>query len=166
MCACFKNCTFKNSTFYVLKAILSLKSIYMAKKNCGLLTVIDIRQLWRALGTLYAFPFVCLFMAVLALRCWARAFSSCRKQGPLSRRDPQASHCSGFSRCGVRARGHVGSAAAARALARWLSSCDEPAQSSCGIWDLPRPGVEPMSPVLAGGLFTTEPAGKPNICIF
>ena len=103
------------------------------KKNCGLLTVINIKQLWHALGTLYAFPFVCLFMAVLALCCCARAFSSCRKQGPLSRCDPQASHCSGFSQCGAWALGRMGSAAAARALERWLSSRDEPAQSSCGI---------------------------------
>ena len=29
------------------------------------------------------------------------------------------------------------------------------------MWDLPGSGIEPMSPVLAGGLFTTEPPGKP-----
>ena len=29
--------------------------------------------------------------------------------------------------------------------------------------DLPNPGIEPMSPVLAGGFFTTEPPGKPCI---
>ena len=27
--------------------------------------------------------------------------------------------------------------------------------------DLPDPGIEPMSPALVGGFFTTEPAGKP-----
>ena len=27
--------------------------------------------------------------------------------------------------------------------------------------DLPDPGIEPMSPVLAGRFFTTEPPGKP-----
>ena len=27
--------------------------------------------------------------------------------------------------------------------------------------DLPDPGIEPMSPALAGGFFTTEPLGKP-----
>ena len=27
--------------------------------------------------------------------------------------------------------------------------------------DLPDPGIEPTSPALAGGLFTTEPPGKP-----
>ena len=30
------------------------------------------------------------------------------------------------------------------------------------MWDLPEPGIEPMSPSLAGGFFTTEPiSGKP-----
>ena len=28
--------------------------------------------------------------------------------------------------------------------------------------DLPDPGIEPMSPVLAGGFFATEPPGKPE----
>ena len=27
----------------------------------------------------------------------------------------------------------------------------------------PDPGIEPLSPALAGGFFTTEPQGKPNI---
>ena len=29
--------------------------------------------------------------------------------------------------------------------------------------DLPHPGIEPMTPALAGGLFTTEPPGKPQV---
>ena len=28
------------------------------------------------------------------------------------------------------------------------------------MWDLPRPGIEPMSPALAGGLSTTGPPGE------
>ena len=32
-----------------------------------------------------------------------------------------------------------------------------------GMWDLPRPGLEPVSPALAGGLSTTAPPGKPLI---
>ena len=28
--------------------------------------------------------------------------------------------------------------------------------------DLPDPGIEPTSPTLAGGFFTTEPPGKPD----
>ena len=30
------------------------------------------------------------------------------------------------------------------------------------MWDLPRPGIEPGSPALAGGFFTTELPGKPD----
>ena len=28
------------------------------------------------------------------------------------------------------------------------------------MWDLPRPGIKPMSPSLGSGFFTTEPPGK------
>ena len=28
--------------------------------------------------------------------------------------------------------------------------------------DLPNPGIEPLSPALAGGFFTAEPSGKPK----
>ena len=31
-----------------------------------------------------------------------------------------------------------------------------------GLWDLPRPGIKPVSPTLAGGFFTIEPPGKPE----
>ena len=30
------------------------------------------------------------------------------------------------------------------------------------MWDLPGPGLEPVSPALAGGFLTTEPPGKPD----
>ena len=30
-----------------------------------------------------------------------------------------------------------------------------------GMWDLPRPGLEPVSPALAGRFSTTVPPGKP-----
>ena len=55
----------------------------------------------------------------------------------------------GFSSCGT------------RALERRLSSCGSRAQLLCGMWDLPRPGLEPVSPALAGGFLTTAPPGKP-----
>jgi len=29
------------------------------------------------------------------------------------------------------------------------------------MWDIPGPGIEPLSPSLAGGFFTTKPPGKP-----
>ena len=33
------------------------------------------------------------------------------------------------------------------------------------MWDLPRPGIKPMSPTLAGGFLTTAPPGK-SCCAF
>ena len=33
------------------------------------------------------------------------------------------------------------------------------------MWDLPRPGLEPVSPALAGRFSTTAPPGKPNAVI-
>ena len=57
---------------------------------------------------------------------------------------------------------HVGSVAAAqRALQRRLSSCDAQALLLRGMWHLPRSGIEPMSPSLSRGFFTTEPSGMP-----
>ena len=50
-----------------------------------------------------------------------------------------------------------------QALERRLSSCGARAQLLRGMWDLPRPGLEPTSPALAGGFLTTAPPGKPNM---
>ena len=44
---------------------------------------------------------------------------------------------------------------------RRLSSCGSRAQLLCGMWDFPRPGLEPVSPALAGRFSTTAPPGKP-----
>ena len=82
-----------------------------------------------------------------------------------------ASHCSGFSCCGAQALGAWASVVVARGLSScgsWalkhsLSSCGAQAQWLCGMWDLPRPGFEPVSPALAGGLLTTVPPGKSPI---
>ena len=56
----------------------------------------------------------------------------------------------GFSSCGL------------RALERWLSSCGAWASLLRGMWELPGPGLEPLSPALAGGFLTTAPPGKPT----
>ena len=41
-----------------------------------------------------------------------------------------------------------------------LSSCGAQAELPWGMWDLPRPGVKPMSPALASKFLTTEPPAK------
>ena len=34
------------------------------------------------------------------------------------------------------------------------------------MWDIPGPGIEPLSPALAGIVFTTEPPGKARLLYF
>jgi len=34
------------------------------------------------------------------------------------------------------------------------------------MWDLPESGIEPVSPALAGGFFTTVPPGKLLVFVF
>ena len=42
-----------------------------------------------------------------------------------------------------------------------LRSYGTQGQLLCSIWDLPEPGIEPVSPELAGRFFTTDPSGNP-----
>ena len=44
--------------------------------------------------------------------------------------------------------------------AHGLSSCGTQAELLCSMWNLPRPGIEPVSPPLAGRLLSTEPPEK------
>ena len=99
----------------------------------------------------YVFMYLCIYllMAVLGLRFCGRAFSSCGKWGPLF----------------IVVRGPLTIAASLvaehRLQTRRLSSCGSQAQLLCSLWDLPRPGLEPVSPALAGRFSTTAPRGKP-----
>ena len=47
-----------------------------------------------------------------------------------------------------------------RLQTRRLSNCGSRTQLLRGMWDLPRPGLEPVSPALAGRFSTTAPLGK------
>ena len=49
-----------------------------------------------------------------------------------------------------------------RPLERRLSSCGAQVLLLRGMWDLPRPGLKPMSPALACRFLTTAPPGKPQ----
>ena len=44
-----------------------------------------------------------------------------------------------------------------------LGSGGTRAQFLCGMWYLPRTGIEPVSPALAGGFLSTAPPGKSHI---
>ena len=78
--------------------------------------------------------FIYLFLAVLGLRFCARALSSRGKRGPLF----------------IAVRGPLTIAASPvaehRLQMRRLSGCGSRAQLLRGMWDLPRPGLEPVSP--------------------
>ena len=67
-----------------------------------------------------------------------------------------ASHCGGFSFCRAWALGMWASVV----VALRLNSCGTQAQLLRGMWDLPGPGLKPVSPALAGGFLTTAPPGK------
>ena len=53
-----------------------------------------------------------------------------------------------------------------RLQTRRLGNCGSRVQLLRGMWDLPRPGLEPVSPALAGRFSTTAPPGKPYVSIF
>ena len=98
--------------------------------------------------------FIYLFMAVLGLRFCARAFSSCGKWGPLF-----------IAVCGPLII--VASLVVEHRLqTHRLSNCGPRAQLPCGMWDPPRPGLEPVFPASAGRLSTTAPPGKPCSSFF
>ena len=93
-------------------------------------------------------------MAVLGLRFCARAFSSCGERGPLF-----IAVCRPLTVVASLVAEH-------RLQMHRLSNCGSRAQLLHGMWDLPRPGLEPVSPALAGRLSTTAPPGKPPTSCF
>ena len=85
----------------------------------------------------------------MGLHFCARAFSSCGKRGPLF-----IAVCGPLTVAASLVAEH-------RLQTCRLSSCGSQAQLLCGMWDPPGPGLEPVSPALAGRLSTTAPPGKP-----
>ena len=98
--------------------------------------------------------FIYIFFAALGLHCCAWAFSSCSERCYSSLR------CVGFSLWWLLLLQSRGSRRAG------FRSCGPRAQLLRSMWDLPRPGLEPVSPTLAGGFLTTAPPGKSRPPIF
>ena len=101
------------------------------------------------------FIFGCVGSSLLCVR----AFSSCSEWGPLFIAVRGllfvvaflvAEH--GVQTCGLQQLWLTGSVVVARGL-------------SCSA-ALPRPGLEPVSPALAGGFLTTAPPGQPPVFVF
>ena len=107
---------------------------------------------FNLIATLFIYLFIYLYLFIygcVGSSFRARAFSSCGERGPLF----------------IAVRGPLTMAASLvaehRLQTRRLSSCGSRAQPLHGMWDLPRPGLEPASPALAGRFSTTAPPGKP-----
>ena len=95
-------------------------------------------------------------LAVLGLRCCS-GFSLVAVSRSYSGCHVPASYCSGFS-CGAWALGCLGfSSCSSRVLEQSLRTCGAQAWLLHGMWNLPRSGIEPVSPALACEFFTTEP---------
>ena len=89
-----------------------------------------------------------LLIVVASLCCRARALGA---------------QASVFVACSSVVEAHGLSGCGSQALEHRLSSWGTRAQLLSGMWDLPRPGLEPMSPALAGRFPITAPPGKSSI---
>ena len=100
--------------------------------------------------------------------CCAWTFSSCDEQKLFSSCGVWVSHYNGPSCNRAQALGVWALVAAGpelracslRALECRPSHCGTRAELLCCVWNLPRPGIKPVSPALVGGLLSTGPLGK------
>ena len=70
----------------------------------------------------------------------------------------RALRCMGFRSCSTHGLSGCGSLALEHRLSSWGTW----ALLLQGTWDIPRPGIESVSPALAGGFLTTGSLGKPS----
>ena len=125
---------------FMIKTLLKIsKQNYSTEKSC---TVLLPAAFWYdlihlclcgILAAMHGFPQLC---EVGTFSCGARA-----------------SRCSGFSRCGARALGHAGFGRCgtqgqqvhSQALEHKLNSCGTWAELLHDMWNLPGPGIEPVT---------------------
>ena len=135
--------------------------LYHSHLKCRLNIWIKIElfcYLFSFLLLLFLISFFCLLcfycFCILFIFCCTRSslqhasFLWLRQVGVLSSRWCVVSHHSGFSRCRAQTLGCTGSEV-------WCTGL----VASRHV-DLPRPGIEPLSPALAGRSLTTGPPGK------
>ena len=143
------------------------------------LTYQCVRESQQKYKILYVTEFCLKFYLFLYWPCWvfaaARTFLQLQREGPALQ-----SWCVRFSlqrflllwspvSKGARASVVVGrglSSCSSRALEHKPNGCDAQASFLHGMWDLPGPGIKPVSASLAGRFFTTESPGKPCISFF
>ena len=94
----------------------------------------------------YLLLLCCVSVAVLGLSLLAGSSAALDCHG-------LASHCGGFSLCG------------AQPLGSWAQESWRTGFVAPCMWDLPRPGIEPVSPALTGGFLSTVQQGSPAIIV-
>ena len=92
----------------------------------------------------FHFIYLPIFAALVSVLC--QGFLYLWRTGAAPCCGPRASHCIGFSCCGAQALGHERFSSAGRALGSWGTQ----ACLFLGMRILPRPGIKPKSPALAG----------------
>ena len=95
------------------------------------------------------FRFIRFFLATLGVGCCLQVSLSRGEQGLLSSCGGLASPCGGLSHCGPWAPWCMG-----------FKSLGSQALLPRGMWNLPRPGIKPLSHALAGRFFTAGPEVK------
>ena len=143
---------------YPYVCILLIYSVYLEYKFLAV----------ALLTTCYALHFLKMYLFIFGCAGSSllyRLVSGWCQAGPLPSCGAWASHCGSLS-CKAWALGGAGfSGWGLRAPEQWSRSCGTQFSLLQGMWDLPRPGIEPVSPALAGRFSTTEPPGKPMLYI-
>ena len=105
------------------------------------------------------FVFFNLFLKYLFIYFWLRwVFVAARRLSLVAASWGYSSlRCAGFSLRWLLLLQSTGSRRAG------FSSCGSQTELLHSMWDLPGPGLEPVSPELAGGFLTTVPRGKPTL---
>ena len=100
------------------------------------------------------FMYVCMYVCMYVWLCWVLV--SVRGLSPVvASGGHSSSRCAGLPPSRPLVAAH-------RLQTRRLSNRGSRAESLRGMWDPPRPGLEPAFSALAGRLSTTAPPGKPR----
>ena len=135
---------------HIRKKVKSVKSIIVIISN-HFKSSLDMKMVVTVFLNLFIYLFIYFWL------CWV--FVSVRGLSPVAASGGHSSSlCAGLSLSRPLVVEH-------RLQTRRLSSCGSRAQLLRGMWDLPRPGLEPVCPALAGRFSTTVPPGKPMVTV-
>ena len=136
-----------------------LDDIFLLSSNSGMTIPIFLQTQSMGKGSLSKLFFFFLIYFIYFWLCWvfvvARGFSLVAESRGYS-----SLRCVGFSLWWLLLLWSTGSRCVG------FSSCGSRALLLHGTWDLPGPGLKPVSPELAGRFLTTVPPGKPCLNFF